>query len=600
MTGTPFGGFVSGLFSGIEARHGWDDRKRRQKLEDEDYEFRRKQRQWAAEDQEWQTYDRSYTRSERERIRADREAERALAEQALDAAKAAQAGRSIEDGAPAADPGAAPAQAAPEGSPRLAYPGQGGAPIDGIMRPDGATPLGYGLGSPVAPPPAAGVYSPFATPGASSQEQLGYGAAITPAQRDLSLNSTMQPDVVIAQTPPFVPNNHISKAELDPKIQELDARLGEIYAEEDAILKAGGMVNAGFEYQKKALQDERIARWNELQQAAGGEFNRDPIRQSPPQTVPGRGPALGYRSIEEGQPAPAGPDAPVQPAAPQTGLATLTSPETAAAAASGAAPPATGAAAQLAGREIAAPVSAGAATGAPRGKAAKGAPDPVDSFMDAYITEGIPLLVEGYLKMGQYDKAMQFQKFAEDAKTQKTMRIWAEAVRAASIGDANGVLDKMTEYHGKIDDGLTVVREKSDYIRDENGNIQGINITLKRDDTGEEFTQTYSGMSDFMDQFVLAGAPENIFEYLKGQTDAQAEADKDELKHQRSIELAKIRGNSGSGASREEAVDYLTDNDPTFLTKTPAEQEAAIDGYMALISGSGAPAPGSMPPPVYR
>ena len=596
MTGTPFGGFVSGLFQGIESRHGWDDRKRRQKLEDEDYEFRRKERVWAAEDQAWQQEDRAYTRSERERTRGEREEEKRLAEEALAAAKAAQAGgRSIDPAAPAAP--------APGGvtAPDLQFGGAAGAaPLDsGIMRTGAAPGLGYAGESADAQAAAMGaVNSPFITPGQPiTQAQLGYGEAI-PAGRDLS-SGILRPDVAVASPPPFVPDNHISKAELDPQIQELDGRLAEIYAQEDEILKSGGMVNAGFAYQKKALQDERIARMAELQQAAGGEFNRDPIRQPGPAIAPGRAPALGYgRSIEE--PQAAGPDAPVQTAAPTSGVAALTSSGDpamdAAAAATGQAPASAAPSTQIAGREIGAP-SVGAPTGETRSQTAKRGKEPVDDFMDAYMTEGVPLLVEGYLKMGQFNKAMEFQKFATDHKAQKTMRIWAEAVRAASIGDAEGALDKMTEYHSKIDDGITVVREKSDYIRDDKGNITGINLTMRDDETGREFSQQYSGVNDFMDEFIAAGAPEKLFEYLTEQAKAGQDAEKDALKHERSIELARIKG-AGGGVSREDAIDFLSDNDHTFFQKTPAEQEAAIDAYMLMVEGGTAPS--AAPPPVYR
>ena len=68
--------FMDGALAGVDLRTKWDDRKRRQKIEDEEIEWRREDRRVAAEDRErrrkaedegaaWVREDRQYTRKAR-------------------------------------------------------------------------------------------------------------------------------------------------------------------------------------------------------------------------------------------------------------------------------------------------------------------------------------------------------------------------------------------------------------------------------------------------------------------------------------------------------------------------------------------------------
>lgn len=82
------GGFTKGLVAGGSLGLQWQDRKRRQKLEDEDRELRKEdralrledrafQRERLAKEDEWRAEERNYTREERAYSRAERERERA-------------------------------------------------------------------------------------------------------------------------------------------------------------------------------------------------------------------------------------------------------------------------------------------------------------------------------------------------------------------------------------------------------------------------------------------------------------------------------------------------------------------------------------------
>lgn len=162
-------GFVNGLVAGAELRQGFQDRKRRQELDDEDRKLRMEDRALRLEDREraikrqdaedaWRMEERAYAREERGILRAERDEERArekktrkVYEDAYTAAKesqqAAQDARSQPDpagDAPAAaqQPGAVPPPDA--GAPQRVSRGlpslEAGRPDDGVPMPPAVDP----------------------------------------------------------------------------------------------------------------------------------------------------------------------------------------------------------------------------------------------------------------------------------------------------------------------------------------------------------------------------------------------------------------------------------------------------------------------------
>lgn len=142
-------GFVNGLVAGAELRQGFQDRKRRQQLEDEDRQLRKEDRALRLEDRTrlqrrqdaedaWTAEDRDYTRQERGILRAEREEEKAREKKTRkvyeDAYTAAQEsyqseqdarGQPEPEGVPAAasQPGAADPGEMPSSIPRRAARG---------------------------------------------------------------------------------------------------------------------------------------------------------------------------------------------------------------------------------------------------------------------------------------------------------------------------------------------------------------------------------------------------------------------------------------------------------------------------------------------
>ena len=112
-----------------------------------------------------------------------------------------------------------------------------------------------------------------------------------------------------------------------------------------------------------------------------------------------------------------------------------------------------------------------------------------------------------------------------------------------------------------------------------------------------EFQQHIAGTEDILARGIMAGAPENLMTYLKSIVESGYEVQKEAIKHGRNLELAAARRGGGQVNTREDAVDFLIENQTGFLNLDPAAQEAMVDQLMSLYGGGGAAASA---PPVYR
>lgn len=137
-----------------------------------------------------------------------------------------------------------------------------------------------------------------------------------------------------------------------------------------------------------------------------------------------------------------------------------------------------------------------------------------ESFMDHYAKVGAPKVMEHYLKTGQPEKAQAFETWLETRETKQAMRSWSEGVRRAAVGDWDGVLDHLTTTYNSVDDGYSVIREKSSIVKDKAGNVTGGYVTFKDSETGEEFVREFKDQSDIIELGIYALAPEQMFEYL--------------------------------------------------------------------------------------
>jgi hypothetical protein len=144
----------------------------------------------------------------------------------------------------------------------------------------------------------------------------------------------------------------------------------------------------------------------------------------------------------------------------------------------------------------------------------------VGSFMDYYRRVGAPRVLEGYLQSGDPDKAAAFGKWMDTEGSRSGMRSWAQAMRAAQWGDADGFARHMTAAYNNQDyfgDGHSVGR--AEVTRDAQGKATGMNLTI-RDRNGGERTQSFTGMNDVYRAGLSFLSPDKAFEALQAEAKA--------------------------------------------------------------------------------
>jgi len=154
------------------------------------------------------------------------------------------------------------------------------------------------------------------------------------------------------------------------------------------------------------------------------------------------------------------------------------------------------------------------------GAGASPKPMSVDEYMDAYMKNGVPVLVQAYIQNGEPEKAQAFQTWMESDGAKKGLKAWSNAVSAAQIGDERKFVDSIIETYntrGYFDDGYSAIREKSGLRKDDAGNVVGAAITLRDEETGEEFEQNFDGIEDVYAYGVAMLEPAQVFEFGMGE-----------------------------------------------------------------------------------
>lgn len=149
---------------------------------------------------------------------------------------------------------------------------------------------------------------------------------------------------------------------------------------------------------------------------------------------------------------------------------------------------------------------------ASKDEADKAASKDVDSFLDYYMGTSAPKLMQHWAETGQMDKAMAFDKFAQDANARKGMKAWAGAVRSFQMGDREGFKDNLLKAYnqkGYFDDGYTA--SKIEDVKNDKGQLLGYAITFK-DGDGNETTQNYDG-DDVARLALQAMSPDQVLAY---------------------------------------------------------------------------------------
>lgn len=506
------GSFVDGFVGGVDTRHKWDDRNRQRKLDDEDRVWQNQQRDWQKDDRGYTLEERQRQRSREDKAQAEQDRvtqaaadERKAAADAYDAAKGGDTGSPGSDSAP---------NAAASVSRSLDLPNFGAS----------STPLSFGANVPALPNAMApgGGGQPMALPG-----MMGRSIAPPAMSQPTYPGPAGSPPLVVQPGPTADQWNAMTGAQRDAYQPTMGQQRALPQAALDPnrptaqLLVDGDPGMMGTDAQKMAWASNAPAR---EQAALNAQATPDKMMVTPrSRSLSGAGDTSA--SVAAVLPAP------------------NASPAQAAAASDPGA---------MANNPAASPAVQIAAATAPKPRLAFGIDAPTirspaqtkvatDNFMQNYLDKGVPKLMEYYMKTGQMDKAQAFQTWANDTQNQTSMKMWAEGVHAAAIGDETKMLDSFSQYYNRFDNGEEIVREKSGIKRDGNGNMTGATLTFKDTKTGVEHTQDLNGTEELLQQGIMALSPEKMFEMMYSQEGAKLTARSNTIKYQQQMAIAMVR-----------------------------------------------------------
>lgn len=175
----------------------------------------------------------------------------------------------------------------------------------------------------------------------------------------------------------------------------------------------------------------------------------------------------------------------------------------------------------------------------------------VGSQLDYFNKVAVPKIAETYLAQGDAAKASAWTQYMEAAETQRGLKDWSKAFRAAQLGQWDDAANYVFEQYKSYDDGIDPVGKEA--VKDKTGNITGFNIKLKNKETGEEYAQ-FIDNETLMNMGLGHFSPQNQFDMRwKQQQDANnalLEVAKDDRKFQRDLMMEGVK----SGYRQQEAV----------------------------------------------
>lgn len=123
----------------------------------------------------------------------------------------------------------------------------------------------------------------------------------------------------------------------------------------------------------------------------------------------------------------------------------------------------------------------------------------------------VPQMQKVYIEQGNVEMADAWGKWAEDKENRANMQDWASAYKASIAKDYKAAKQHMANIHKRYDDGLDLVEDGDDEIKDKDGNIIGFKIKMKRKDSGE-ITEQVVNPSELVNYGLMALSPQALFE----------------------------------------------------------------------------------------
>jgi hypothetical protein len=194
-----------------------------------------------------------------------------------------------------------------------------------------------------------------------------------------------------------------------------------------------------------------------------------------------------------------------------------------------------------------------------QGQARSAAAQQVGTVMDFYRQTTVPKLIQGYLDLGDPDKAQQLQSWMETSEAEGITRDWARGARLALLGDTKGAMRKFGKLYEKMEPGSKYIgmeditepnfEEKAlpgtgQTIRVENGTRPaGVRLKLRNAD-GEEVSHDFTSTEDLYQTAMMTLSPDKFvgraFSEMDKASAARLASAKSDQEFQRDVALKRM------------------------------------------------------------
>jgi|GEM_PF-4225261 len=244
------------------------------------------------------------------------------------------------------------------------------------------------------------------------------------------------------------------------------------------------------------------------------------------------------------------------------------------------------------------------------------------SWMEEYAKTGAPYVAEQLARRGMLAEAKDYQAWIESEDTKRGMESYGRAAYFASQGDMEGFGDSVMDLYnneGYFGDGMTLVKDQSQFEKDDQGNITGAEVVF-RDGDGNEFVQRWETMDEMVMDALNMLNPEKAFETRIEQMGKAAEIRTDAVEREadfadfvrKAMVTAGLKGNdvkrvadTAAALAKENIGGWPPNEDSTPMTEQQKMDAviariAAEDAAAAQIGAAPANVPQAPPEPMRR
>jgi hypothetical protein len=220
----------------------------------------------------------------------------------------------------------------------------------------------------------------------------------------------------------------------------------------------------------------------------------------------------------------------------------------------------------------------------------------VGSVMDYYRTKTVPKLIEGYVELGQADKAQQLQSWMESEESNGITKDWARATRMAMLGDNKAAMRGFGKLFERLEPGSKYIGTEDvtepvyEDIKDKDGKVTGrkevgtkpVGMRLKlRNAEGEDFNHDFSGSEDMFRTAMFTLSPDKFAHRAMSEVDqataARAVGAKSDREFGEKVQLEKLKAVTTDQRDQREFERDIAKSDRQFAQQ--GQRDAVLSGY---------------------